>query len=88
MLLLLAYYGRWFFLHSFPTAGLGLQANVDSGNLGGRIAKHGYQTRLKLSKFSSDRAVVGVDDNSSKPDIGNARLTCEWCHCLEKALKL
>ena len=70
------------------SAGVGLQADIYSGNLHRLILENGYQTRLKLSKFSSDRAVVGVDDDSSKSHIGNAGLASERRHCLEEALKL
>jgi hypothetical protein len=65
-----------------------LQANIQSGNLRHLISENSYQTGFKLSKFGSDRAVISMDDDFSKPDVGDARLTRKRRHRLEQALKL
>jgi hypothetical protein len=55
-----------------PTAGPGLQADIDSGNLNRLVLKNSYQTGLELPKLCSDRAVHGMDDDLPLPKIGNA----------------
>jgi hypothetical protein len=52
--------------------GPGLQADIDSGNLGALILKNSYQTWPDLPKLGSNRAVNGVDDDSPRPQIGDA----------------
>lgn len=88
MLLLNAYPGRPFSSDRSGTFRRGLQANIQSGNLGRLISENGYQSRLQLSKFGSDSTVVRMDDDSSTPDVGDARLARQWRYRLEQALKL